>query len=211
MSAIQQVLMAGGKALPLFVSAGAANRVSGPAAITLAAPGTISNGDRLIAFLFSETNGQTLTSVPAGFSEVITEGSANNTVAIYEKTASGESGDYTFTWSAGAGGKGGVVVCYRSVNTLTVGAVGRANSATDTAPGISPSDAGILCQFFAIEATATVSTPPSGTSRGAHTASAPSFAMYDIDPQAAGATGDKTLIWSGSNQNAGILLQLSNV
>jgi len=210
MAAIQQIMLAlgGAKPLPEFVSAGTPNRVS-TTVNTLPAPSIRPDGSKLIAIMAHVSSGSSLVSIPSGFNLVASDNSGQNSYYVYEKTAASESGDYAFTW-ANSGGNTGVVLCYQLGNTFTAGAVTKANSATTTAPSISPTVSGVLLQIFYVEAATTVSTAPSGTQRSVYTGNSPSLAVYEIAPSAAGATGDKTLVWSNSGQNGGNLIQLTN-
>ena len=207
MSAIQQVMMSlgGSKPLPEFVSAGTTNRVSNNTTNTLPAPGTISDGNRLLAILVADDSSRTISAVPSGFSLVY----SLNSYYVYEKTAASESGNYTFVWNANANSTG-VVLCYENVSTILAGTAQEDSSATATAPSISPTKEGVLLQYFAALQNRTITTAPSGTQRAVHTGSSPSVALYEITPQAAGATGDKTLVWSNSTNVVGHLIQLTN-
>lgn len=209
MSAIQQVMMAlGGTPVPKFVSAGTPSRVANNATNALPAPGTISDGNRLLAILVSDNSSRTISTGPSGFNLVYSDGSGGVAYYVYEKTASSESGSYSFLWN-GISNNTGVILCYENANDEAPGTAGVATSTTATAPSITPSAEGVLLQIFATRQARTVATPPSGTQRAVYTANGPSLAIYEITPQLPSPTGDKTLVWSSSSDVMGHLIQLT--
>jgi hypothetical protein len=209
MGASQQALLAGGGvAFPEFVSAGSVQRVSSASSITVPAPTSRPDGSKIIIVLFA-TSVATVSSAPSGFNQVFFNNSTLNTFAVYEKTASAESGDYTFTWSTSVRSSG-VALAYSVVGSFTVGAGARVNDTVSVASSISPTLQGVLLQMFATEVTSTVSVAPSGTSRALFTANDPSLAIYEISPQAAGATGTKQITWGTKGDTFALLIQLTN-
>lgn len=192
-----------------FISIGTVVMTANNASFSIPAPSGIQDGYRIIFFMFHANAGITISSAPSGVSSVVVDGSGNNTLMVYEKIASGESGSYAFTLSSGANSHVGVAMLYRNVNSIIVGTVGKTSSSTATAPGITPANTGTLLQMFAIESNnASITTAPSGTQRLLSSTGTPTISAYDISNNPAGATGDKTLVWSTNSQNAGVLLQL---
>jgi hypothetical protein len=183
-------------------------RVDGPSN-TLTAPTGITDGDLLIAFGFSVRVNRTAT-YPAGFSQRLLNNGDNNSVFVATKVASGESGDYAFTWS-GTDDNTVAILVYRNAtdSDRLIGTVTKADTNTSTAVSISPTDEGALIGFFALEDDKSVSIAPIGmTRRALQTAANPSVAIYDLVPNSTGATGDKTLRWADNEDNVGFLMQI---
>jgi hypothetical protein len=176
---------------------------------TVTAPTGITNGDLLVALGINNQTSRTLT-YPAGFTERLLDNSTLNSVFVATKIASGESGDYAFTWSA-ANANTVAILVYRNAkdSDRLIGTVTKADSDTSTALSISPTNEGALIGFFALENDENVITAPVGmTQRALQNASSPSLAVYDIVPNDTGVTGDKALRWGNDNDNAGFLMQI---
>jgi hypothetical protein len=174
---------------------------------TVTAPANIQDGDLLVAVGFDRTNNTV--SYPAGFSQVFLNNAQENSLFVAVKVAQNESGNYSFVWS-GSGVNQVAVLVYRNASDLNIlaGSITRASTNTSTAASISPTAAGALIGVFGIESTVTVTTPPDGMAQRAFGTSNPALAIYDIVPNGPGATGNKTLVWSGSNPNVGLLFQI---
>jgi hypothetical protein len=176
---------------------------------TVTAPTGIANGDLLVALGINNRASRTLT-YPAGFTERLLDNSTLNSVFVATKIASGESGDYAFTWSA-ANANTVAILVYRNAtdSDRLVGTVTKNDEDFSTALSISPTNEGALIGFFALENDESVITAPVGmTQRALQNASGPSLAIYDIVPNDTGATGDKTLGWADNEDNAGFLMQI---
>lgn len=177
---------------------------------TVTAPASIADGDLLVAVGFSNSNGLTVTP-PAGFSVIMLDGTSANTVFIAVKTASGETGSYTFTWSTTTTSVVSVLVYDRATYVNTIGAITRATSATGTAASITPTYAGTAVAVFGHEGSVSISTPPSGLSqRAAATAATGCLAVYDLADQSAAATGAQSLVWSASGSVASLQFFITN-
>jgi hypothetical protein len=177
---------------------------------TVTAPTGITDGDLLIAFAFNVVAGRTLT-YPAGFSEKLLDNSTLNSVFVATKVASGESGDYTFTWGNNSDDNTVAILVYRNAtdSDRLIGTVTKADTDTSTALSISPTDEGALIGFFAVEVDEVVSVAPDGmTQRALQNNDVPSVAVYDLVPNSTGATGDKTLSWEDNEDNVGFLMQI---
>jgi hypothetical protein len=179
---------------------------------TVTAPTGILDDDLLVAYMYQNSVNRTFT-YPSGFSQrfLAQNASVNDaTLGIATKIAASESGNYTFSSS-----QSGSIVCavlvYRNAKDIDrlIGGVTGADSATATAASISPTDSGALLAFFSMNRSTTIATPPSGmTQRAVSTGSVPTTGIYDITPNGSGATGDKVLVFSDSNKNSGILMQV---
>lgn len=194
---------------PTFVSS-SISRVSANATNTVTAPSGIQNGDLLVAVGMANINGRSITP-PTGFNVFHLDGATSNTLFIATKTASSESGNYSFVWSASDSSTIAILVYRNALCVNTVGTAAKSTTATPSASTITPTYVGTLCAAFFTETTATVTTPPSGmTQRAIHTASSPSAAIYDLANQSASATGGKSIQWSGSAASTSILFQVTN-
>jgi hypothetical protein len=175
---------------------------------TVTAPTGITNGDLLVALGYNDRSGRTLT-YPAGFAERLLDNGTRNSVFVATKIASGESGDYAFTWNNNENNTIALLV-YRNAtdSDRLIGTVTKANSETSTALSISPINEGALIGFFALSDGETVSIAPVGMTQRALNTSNPSLAIYDIVPNGTGVTGDKTLRWGNDDDVAGFLMQI---
>jgi hypothetical protein len=198
----------GGKKPIAFVSS-SINQVASSATNTVTAPAGIVAGD-LLVMVASNFEARTISTPPSGWTMVLNE-SSDPSAQVYTKIATGsEPADYAWGWS-GSNNNTIAILCYRSASAHDVlGARTLATSTTSTGAGITPTKLGALIGVFVTKATTpTVSTPPSGmTQRALQTSASPYFAVYDLIPSPASATGDKTLVWSASGKNNGWLLQI---
>jgi hypothetical protein len=177
---------------------------------TVTAPTGITDGDLLVALGINVETSRTLT-YPAGFAERLLDNSTRNSVFVATKIASGESGDYAFTWSGSNENNTITLLVYRNAtdSDRLIGTVTKANSDTSTALSISPINEGALIGFFALSDDQNVIIAPVGmTQRALQNASNPSLAIYDIVPNGTGVTGDKTLGWGNDDDTAGFLMQI---
>ncbi len=197
-----------GKALPKFISS-SVNRITATSN-TVIAPSGIKDGDLLVAVVFTDTPGQDVTP-HTGFNAICSDASLNSTVVIATKTASSESGNYTFTFNSSAKTSVAILV-YRNATTVnTVGVCTKTASPTGTAGSITPTYAGVLCCAFASMSASTVTTAPSGlTERALSTGNAPGVGVYDLSGQSAAATSAYSLVWSGSGSVASVQFQVTN-
>lgn len=184
------------------------NRVD-TASNTVPAPSGVQDGHLLVAFAFVNRDGRTLT-LPAGWTQrQIFNKAADKeaTLIVATKVASSESGDYTFLWNASNNNTIAVLVYKNATDTdRLIGAEQGDRGRTITAPSISPTQEGALLTFFGNNGARAVGTPPAGmVERVIQTASSPSVVVYDLVPSEAGATGDKTLTWSGTTTDVSAL------
>ncbi len=197
-----------GKALPKFISS-SVNRITATSN-TVIAPSGIKDGDLLVAVVFTDTPGQAVTP-HTGFNAICSDASLNSTVVIATKTASSESGNYTFTFNSSAKTSVAILV-YRNATTVnTVGYVTKTASPTGTAASINPTYAGVLCCAFATMSASTVTTAPSGlTQLALSTGGSPGVGVYDLSGQSAAATSAYSIVWSGSASVASVQFQITN-
>jgi hypothetical protein len=176
---------------------------------TVTAPTGITDGDLLVAFGLNVRPALSIT-YPEGFSQRLLDNGTFNSVFVATKVASGESGNYDFTWSGSPVNTVAILVYRNAIDSdRLIGAVTRADSRDTTAVSISPTNEGALIGFFALEGNEPVSVAPIGmTQRALQTADDPSVAIYDLVPNSTGATGDKTLSWEDNEDNVGFLMQI---
>ena len=195
---------------PTFVSS-SVNTVSGVTVNTVTAPAGIQNGDLLVAIGFADTESITLSGVPSGFNvQYFTATSAGSVLFIAAKTASSESGNYSFTWSGTSKNNIAILVYRNATNINTIGTVQSVTAATGTAARIAPPYSGTLVCVFGAETSPTITTPPSGLVSRVSTFDGPSFAVYDLESQSASATSEYSIVWSLSRVLASIQFQITN-
>jgi hypothetical protein len=111
--------------------------------VVLPAPSDVQDGDLILAFIANQTpneveagNGGEMTTIPAGFSRVAWApygaDSGIRWQAVYAKTASSESGDYTFAWDTTYGRALGGLLVIR--NATSVIAYNGPDTETDNVP-----------------------------------------------------------------------------
>lgn len=197
-----------GKALPKFISS-SINRITATSN-TVIAPSGIQNGDLLVAVVFTDTSGQTVIP-PTGFNSLCSDASLNSTVVIASKTASNESGDYTFTFSSSAKTSASILVYRNATAVNTVGTAEKTASPTGVAASITPTYAGVLCCAFSTMSASTVTTPPGGLiQRALSTGGAPGTAIYELSNKQASATSAYSIVWSGAASVASVQFQVTN-
>jgi len=199
---------------PVFVSASSAERTTNGTTLTIPAPASIANGDRMYVVLSSDDANPVTTATLAGWSSVGAYNAGGYHMLVLSKTAASESGSYTFVFS-GIGAKwGGAIVVYRGgvgatdtvgTFTLTVGPF-----ANTTGAPITPTANGTLLFFGARTAddATSVVTAPAGMTQRVVDFDQPARFVYDLSPQAASATGTKTLVWNNSRPSVGALVQI---
>lgn len=210
MLSVKALSSAGGKLAPTFVSS--SNNYVTTAGNTVTAPSGIQNDDLIIAVGFNSNNAAVTVTPPTGFNVQYLTGTAENTLFIASKVASSESGNYTWTWSVATNNTVSMFV-YR--NATAINTIGDITRVSQTAPSITPTYTGTLIAAFASELGTTggasiVSGPSGMTLRDSRAATSASVAIYDLSNQAAAATGDKTISWSGGSSVASILFQVTN-
>lgn len=174
---------------------------------TVPAPADIQDGDLLVAYLYCSIFDNSLTP-PSGFTvrlSVLEAAGGNASVIIATKVASSESGDYSFIVD-GEEQSTIALLAYRNA-TDTDRLIGTELDGS-TASSISPTSDGALLAFYGINEETTVSSGPSGMTQRAVITTFPSVAVYDITPNESGATGDKTITWSGGGDNSAVQMQV---
>lgn len=168
--------------------------------------GTV-DGDLMLACIAIPATGRTI-SPPGGWTQKYHINTNTPTFAIFSKIASSEGSSYTFTVSGAAQAGGVTIITYSGASAVdVVGTRARnASAASIDAPGITPTQPGVLVGFAYHSNGLSVSfTPPSGmTDRGG----AHRTFVADLMPSPPGAAGDKTFTWSANNLVAAALLQI---
>lgn len=206
-----------------FRAAGALVRASGAAAgIDIPMPASIVVGELLVVIHFHDDSQVSDATGPSDWTRKVFRadvGGQTCAIAVWEKIADGTEAATEFFGMTSVGhGQTGICLAYSdaigisAIGTLLQGAT---ETLTCVAPSITPASPGVLLAFFAMqeENGHTVATPPSGmTQRGFQNADGPTVAVYELDPSPAGATGDKTIVFSGGTgaaDNMGILIQVT--
>jgi hypothetical protein len=217
MNKLSQFLMMAASSLDQvnFISS-SINNVTSNRDNTVVAPSGIIDNDIIIAYGYSDSVNRSLTIVPSGFTVHQSSDSASSNNASYfiaSKLASSESGNYAFRWNANASNTIALLVYRNATNSSRlIGAETGSTTSTSTAASITPTIAGALVACFGINSNRTITTAPSGMDLlVSQTASTPSVAIYGITPNPTGATGNKTLVWSGANANSGIQMQIHGI
>ncbi len=204
------LLGAGRSKPPEFISASVGSATSS-STLTVDKPAGVESGMLMLAFGFSSFTGL-LGTLPGWTLVYDGTGSGNIGLAIYSKIA-GESEPSNYSWADGSQARTCHILAYQGGRGLidVVGAKTEATSSTLTTAGsITPTRPGVLVSAFCGKSTGrSVSSPPAGMSQRTFDNSNLCCATYDLSPSPKGATGDKTLTWSGGGiQNAGISLQI---
>ena len=193
---------------PTFIGSSSVRANSG-STLTVSAIANVQAGDLLIAFVANATQTATMTASD-GWTLRSTNAGTANVWFLLTKIATGSEASYFFTPSTG--NTTANVLAYRGCEPcqVQVGTTTFANSATQTGASITASNQGTLLFFSYTEATATITTAPSGmTQRVAQTANSPSTSVYELaNISQTTVTGDKTIVYSGANQGAGVLVQI---
>lgn len=188
-----------------FVSS-SSNRVASLAANTVSTPSGIQENDILVA-VWRNPDNLAVSSVPSGWSLVV----GASGFFIYTKTAtSSEPSDYTFTLSTSRNNTIGIVA-YRNATSIAVTGSIQVNTAGNniTAPSITLSNDGALLALFGNDGTPTITSAPSGMTNRVINNGGPSVYAYDLIPSGTGATGNITATIGGTNDDAGVLIQLT--
>lgn len=219
MSGIMAVLAGMGSGEPpVFVSASSAERTTNGTTLIIPAPASIADGDRMYVLLSSDANSSPISAVGSGWSSVGAYDASDQHMIVLSKTAASESGSYTFTFSGGGSPDakwGGAIVVYRGglgltdtvgTFTLTVGP-----GANTTGASITPTANGTLLFFGARTADSAMSVvaTPAGMTQRVVDFDQPARFVYDLSPQAASATGTKTLEWNNNQKTIGALVQIA--
>lgn len=195
--------------VPKEFIASASNSGAG-ATFTINKPAGVQSGDFMVAIIW----GDALAAASlAGW--VLEPGSdlavAGLRFAVLTRVADGSEGA-SFGFSTTNVVKMGHILAYRGVSAVDViGARGVSGSGTVmTASSITPSEEGILIgSFCAQSAGRTVGTPPTGMSAVSTNNVNMSGYVYEQNPSAPGATGSKTVTFSGtSTSKAAFLMQI---
>lgn len=201
---------------PQFISSNVSR--SDTAANTVAPPTNMQDRDLLVAVGFITKYTSDNLSLPPGFSTVYRcrDSTTRLSFFIAVKTASSESGSYSFTWDTATPSVVAISVYRYATRINSVGQITLTSSNTITAPGITPSYLGVLCAAYANEDTGVVvSSPPSDmtlrTSYSGASGTRPgAFVIYDKQ-QPASASGSKSVTLTGSaNNSCGLLFQVTN-
>ena len=174
--------------------------------ITVSAPAGIQDGDVLVA-LGSAPNGGSAVTPPSGFTVRLYDATPDPTFYVFTKTASSESGNYTFTFAGNAGNKVFAILVYRGATEtdVLIGSVAKSDGFGITAPSISPTSNGALIGFYAVNAGPSTVTVPSGMTQREFTSP---VAIFDAVPNPSGSTGTKTATFNDDDSIGGFLMQI---
>ena len=163
--------------------------------ITVTAPADIQDGDLLLVYGFQGSNTYSAPPSCPGFD--VTHHSTYD--FVMSKFASGESGDYTFTWLNTAANAIIIMAVYRNVKDYNLGnSESYTTSSSSTAPTMFAAN-GALVAFFAIAGSRTTSSTLTDMTRRLTTPPAiPSATFYDKFDQTSGFSGAKNISWSSS-------------
>jgi len=206
------LLGVGGLAPPVFISSTTGDANSATTTITINKPASVAVGDDLTAIIWGYTN---ITAVMlAGWTVVGSDFTNNNRVAILRRKVDGSEGaSFTFGTTGGVAKKVGSILCHRggaglvdvvgTYNFNSFSTISTMNSLTATKPGV------LVATFHNAADAVSVGSAPSGMTQRALINTQTSMAVYELATSPVGATGAKTLTWSGSSTNvAGIGLQI---
>lgn len=192
-----------------FRSASTTANGAAPTSITVTRPSGTVDGDLMVAFVVISAD-QTITAGPGSWTELTDQATGAATGdsrhTVWWKVAAGETGDYTWTFSAGAdaaaailtySGASQTVPIQTSASNLMVG-----STLDHTAPSVTPSSASTYT-IFAIgvnpvyDGNTTFTTPAGLTARaeadpGAGTTNRAVLKVFDASTPTAAATGSKT-------------------
>lgn len=202
--------------IPTFVSSSAS--AVGTTSGTVTAPAGIQNGDLLVAVGICDSASATVSSVPAGFSVISISRAGAATSFIATKIASSESGNYTFSVSAGSKFRAGMTVYRGASRVNTVGPIGSSTTVTLTASNLYPTYRGVLNAVFLNTSASgrSIVTPPSGMTErlksGWNGLDSGDIAIYESTPQEKENSGDKSLVISSTNSGnlMAFLIQITN-
>ena len=202
-----------GRRLPYFISSSVSR--SGAGTNTVSAPSGIQDGDLLIAIGFSATPGLGI-AVPVGFNTCYFDDSTSNATFVATKTASSESGGYTFTWTSDNNNIVAVMVYRAATRINVVGSITKTATNLVTASGVTPTYSGVLCAYFAnSDDNVTVSGAPSDmTNRVSYVGSTGvrpgAFLVYDRSLGAVGSGSKSVTLTGNANSSVAMLFQVTN-
>lgn len=189
--------------LPIFVDIVTFDMSTNPAVVS---PPTTAAGDHMLLFVALGGAATSITT-PSGWTIVTTDFTANPRVGVYRRIATASEGTVTIQRN-NTSQAAGVIVSYRGGSALVdlAGTVFRGVTDTVVAPSITATQTGALL-FFSHNSSgaATVITPPAGMTQRIFTARG---TLYDLIPQAVGATGSKTTVYTVNTNVAGLLVQI---
>lgn len=179
------------------------------AAFTINAPAGLTAGDLILFALFNAYQDETA-STPDGFSLVANLSTGSNRLYLFTKVAGASEPATYSTTRGGADSAAGVCVAYRGASGVdVVGSI----VFSKTAPSITPTTAGVLLGLFGSEQSSTslgTITPPAGmTMVTSADRLYTHLVLCDENPSPSGATGDKTIAYTGTQGQAAVLLQIA--
>jgi hypothetical protein len=142
------------------------NTATGATALTLTAPSGIQDNDLLIVFMWWGNDPGTVT-LPSGFTQVTTVTQGTNIQRAYFKRASGESGNYAFSW---VNSRGVIAEIHRvsggslGTNVIAMSATGGGSATDPVAPSVTTpaDDCLLLACVTQLTTLASTSTAPAG-------------------------------------------------
>jgi hypothetical protein len=211
---VTESLGAAAGATPTFVEY--EDHYAGGSSAIIPAPGSVEDGDLMIAIIGSDVSGDTISSAPAGWTKKISESNDGccGTIVCYTKTASSESGTYTFTWTS-SDPSGGFMFVLRGGAWDTSGTVnGTVASTSHVLPDITTSSDNCLllqCLIANWNSGYSVTAEGDGTvsENTAHGGTAGFTHGSAYEEQAdAGATGTRTWTYGSSRNYNGYLISI---
>lgn len=196
---------AAAKPAPVYVARSFAE-YSQSGSLSISKPTGVVEGDIMIAFL-QHSDIATWTP-PAGWTEVLDQGSAPSISVAYKIATASEGASYAFGCSLSAA-RSGHIFAYRGGDFDAIGSVGSSTGTSITIPGITVSSDNslLLCLFAHGSASASATSPSGMTAVIVDTnATAPS-SRISFQAVGAGATGSKTFT-SSSGDKAAVLLSI---
>lgn len=169
------------------------------------------DGDLLVAVCYYQPGVPTMTP-PAGWTLVgdVIDATVRR-VLVYQRVASSEPLNYTFTWGAGTEPNIVSIVSIRRASGVTdVGATLGGSQQTATAPSITASSPGVLLAYFNVVQSRTVQALPAGMTKLVSVEGAtPTHVVCALPKSPAGATGDKIIEWNTTGSgSSGIQIQV---
>jgi hypothetical protein len=178
---------------------------------TVAKPAGTQSGDFMLAYFFHHAAGATLTG-PSGWTSLTSNNASTNSAAVFYYTAGGsEPATYSFS-SDDSANNGAAILTFRGgTGAVDVyGAFNTANSATVTAPTITPTVDGLNIVFIGAELSPQdVTAKPARFTELFVDGTTPMIAAFSDEYLAAsGATGNETFTLERSAGNKAIQLQI---
>lgn len=193
--------------IPYFVSV-SNTRASATSAI-VTAPEGIQDGDILIAIGHLDSQSSTIT-LPSGFTSVYSELTDEPMINVGFKIASGEVGNYTFTYGNPSDSQSTILV-YRNSSYSVIGTITRTIGSTQsTAASLTNPNIGINIIIATTEANTTVSSVQSGMVQRLTSLSTNNIrlAIYDQLAPVPFALS-RTVTWNASGKTSGIQLNIT--